>query len=1624
MSDTANTTTEPTEKPRRRSLPGRLVRIAAFMGLGIVLLLIALLGFTETSYFKSMLRDVIVEAADSSLNAHLTIESIDGNLFSGWSLRGVRLRDTNGPIASIDKVLLRYDLLTLLWKRITIRELTLDRPSVFITRAEGRDWNINTLLKPTGESDSAAFDWRIIVQHLRIVGGHLLVYDSSHTGPIARDRLDANRLEFRDITLALSAEYGPVFKKVSLNQFSWKNVYGDVHMKNVAGDIVLLPTGVDIQGLSVQTERSSIFITSTVDGVDLLEGIDTDAMQDYPIVLSARATDFDARDLQYFLPSLDFLGGLAAIDIRAKGSLRELTVGVVSVEAYDSHIVLSGVLRDIMLGADMWMDVKGKGVRISGTDIIRILPGIPMLDVTELGTAEFDVLHFTGHPLSFVGEVDVATDAGELVGKVAFDFTGEQMTYDGIFSTRNLDLAGVFHDPSMGSSINAEGTIQGRGTELGITEAMLKLQLDSSRYQQFAVHRLTLDATIRTDSLEMKLDLASGAGNLKLDGAMGFIADSVTGFTLTSRGTNLDLQPMLGAEEYNSDLTFHLRARGDGLDFSTMSGDLIMAIEPSRFGSIIIERDTFNVALKQSGDTTEHLLIETQYADARFNGRFDFPRFVSYLGEQADSLESAIANWVSLPDSNSTISDRTNNGRTDTNRTSINGPDTARSFGSVPDTNRTAISKVDTPRIADRPPDTNRTATSKVDTSRTVGSPPDTSSAVSRTADVRRPDTKRKVSSRTDKKPVVPSRSASKRVPEVTVPLVDRDTADFMNVNYAITLKHPDRIARYFDASTFIVRGTYDGTIVGGYNGFDIKGQARVSDFYYIDSSHTWLAAGVRFNYEVGNLRLENPLQHVSFRTVFSAGDANIDGLRLNRVEATLEYLNGRPKLHLSGNLDTMLNVELGLQGRYMDNAVELDVSLLKIAWLKEQLTNDGPARIRIDSSGISIERLGLVNGRIQFSLQGKRSFDGTNNFELFVDSLNMGVIEYAATGNNAALRGENFTGMGFIEANLTGTDDNPLIAAAIYIDSLGYRGSLFGALNMEARYFDENLELYSELNFPVPDGGNEQVFFLSGTIPVAITFGEEETESKKSANLRMQMKEFPLALIEEFLGLFSPLEGRANGDIEITGTTAKPSFKGYLAVENANGRFRFNNMDYRLNLRVEAEKQDIRIVSASIENTPKDWSEGRITAEGTISTETFTISLFDLTMRGRLKVLSNASRAATRSLYGDLFISTGGRDLTYRGRLDRSLLHGNIVIEEGALVFPFEEDAGAVSDYSDFTYVTVDDTTTQITSSLSRGRFALRQRLLLGDTTDEVEQQAREISILEGLSYDIVLSTTGRLRVEIPIPSLQAQLNAALIFNNLKVSNMGGKEGNFVGEVQLGPESDFIFLGKRMIATGSLRFIRNPQNPDLNLIALYSDYYVDPETVVRRQVYVKVIITGTKEKPELKYDMRWDHPDGALVSQGGDVQSDAFSFVMFGVFAKDLTQSGSARNSAIDRAPELAYKMGSAVISGVATEFLGKAGLRDVVNRVDFANIGTQDTRVKVTSEIGRALITYDGKVSNMASSNITADFPLDQMLGIPWLSVIIQVARKTIDQTTESATQIQEYSIYELKILKRFSF
>ena len=64
----------------------RIINYFIYFGVGVIILLLAVFGFTQTSTFRSWLNETITEQVNTATNGVLSIENIDGTIFTSLIL--------------------------------------------------------------------------------------------------------------------------------------------------------------------------------------------------------------------------------------------------------------------------------------------------------------------------------------------------------------------------------------------------------------------------------------------------------------------------------------------------------------------------------------------------------------------------------------------------------------------------------------------------------------------------------------------------------------------------------------------------------------------------------------------------------------------------------------------------------------------------------------------------------------------------------------------------------------------------------------------------------------------------------------------------------------------------------------------------------------------------------------------------------------------------------------------------------------------------------------------------------------------------------------------------------------------------------------------------------------------------------------------------------------------------------------------------------------------------------------------------------------------------------------------------------------------------------------------------
>ncbi|HSE94604.1 MAG TPA: AsmA-like C-terminal region-containing protein [Methylomirabilota bacterium] len=131
-------------------------RVRVLKGLGIVAAILAIAGgaallvahrYVQSEGFKQ----AVLLAARDALGADVRIRELRVSLLSGAELAGLQVTNPTGfpgDIFTADALVVRYRLLPLLRRRLEIREVSLDRPVLRLSRRESGDWNYQRIGPP------------------------------------------------------------------------------------------------------------------------------------------------------------------------------------------------------------------------------------------------------------------------------------------------------------------------------------------------------------------------------------------------------------------------------------------------------------------------------------------------------------------------------------------------------------------------------------------------------------------------------------------------------------------------------------------------------------------------------------------------------------------------------------------------------------------------------------------------------------------------------------------------------------------------------------------------------------------------------------------------------------------------------------------------------------------------------------------------------------------------------------------------------------------------------------------------------------------------------------------------------------------------------------------------------------------------------------------------------------------------------------------------------------------------------------------------------------------------------------------------------------------------------------
>ena len=402
------------------------------------------------------------------------------------------------------------------------------------------------------------------------------------------------------------------------------------------------------------------------------------------------------------------------------------------------------------------------------------------------------------------------------------------------------------------------------------------------------------------------------------------------------------------------------------------------------------------------------------------------------------------------------------------------------------------------------------------------------------------------------------------------------------------------------------------------------------------------------------------------------------------------------------------------------------------------------------------------------------------------------------------------------------------------------------------------------------------------------------------------------------------------------------------------------------------------------------------------------------------MKVLSDASKAVSPSVYGDLVVATNG-NLQFTTDESGTFLSAPIIVKKAKLTFPPTQTAYQNS-ANNFIYRFVADTTGDASKEMDFERLVqlARQRDSNGKT--ETEKKSN-------FNYNINVKVEKEASLRFILSKEINQNLTALIKGSFQYEKTGDRP-NVQGELTLMEGSTLEFL-KTFEATGTIRFESELNNPNLNITATYKDNYFPPDAENKpEQVAVKVYLKGPlndlsknfiQDKNNIQVYVGADNINNNTPDQSKDV-SDAVMFILTGKFASDLntqqqtqalTQSGTInpQTSALTgTATATATSLAGSLLGGFLNQYLG-----DYVRSVELRSIGST-TKFNLVGRVKDFRYSIGGSTDvfqDLSQANVKIEYPLYQNL-------LLRLERK--DAITQ--TSISNEMVNELGLKYRFEF
>ncbi len=638
----------------KRSLSRKIGNGIIYFFLGIFILFILFFGFTQTSTFRNLVRNKILDYANEAFLAEFNLESIEGTVITSLTLNNISLVNDVDTILAVKKIEIGVNPFPLLIKELNFTRVKVKEMKLNFIKEESGDWNFSNIISPDSSAviekvdtlkqqakKKGDFPFNFQVNGLEFDDVNFKMKDSKYKS----NNRTYNTINFDDLVISnlnmnanIYADINSRKFNLQLDSLSFSPNLNRFNLRNFSGNIQLSEKFVEAKSISIITDSSNLNIFARLDSLNLFGEVDIENFKDYPLQLSFDANPFNGTDLSSFLDAVEFMNGPILLQLDAEGSFGNFRHKA-NLSLDRTNILMEGSLQNLHTPKKLFITANFQNSTVVYQEIDNFLRGLELPPYPDLVVQNMN-LKYAGEPLKFKANGDGQIGEGEITFGAFMDMYPDLINYDYTFTTNNVNLITTI---GINSNVNSKGKFKGKGFNPSESTSNMELFVYNSFIDKYYFDSLSANLQTTDQLIDLEITAGYDSTGASVSGLLDLAESSMPIYNLKGNFQNLDMALLLSDSAFNSSLNFEFAVDGHSLDINETEGTFDLNFIDSRIGENEFDSVKFSLDLNLE-DKMRSIELRSDLLDFNLSGEFNLEDAYKLFNHQVSKISYSIGN--------------------------------------------------------------------------------------------------------------------------------------------------------------------------------------------------------------------------------------------------------------------------------------------------------------------------------------------------------------------------------------------------------------------------------------------------------------------------------------------------------------------------------------------------------------------------------------------------------------------------------------------------------------------------------------------------------------------------------------------------------------------------------------------------------------------------------------------------------------------------------------------------------------------------------------------------------------------------------------------------------------------